>query len=185
MVYRIHYLFLLVGFLATPDQANAQSKHQKIKSALMSLSAVTGSWQVESKFTPRKGDPVIEQGQYIISWALDSTYLQWTGSLVNQATGKSRQFQCWITYDTKQHHYKQIYFYTRTDNQVVLKGTFNAVENKYITETTLHLSDGVTEVLRNELILKDGTHIQKSFARFDDAPEVQNFTATWVRLDTP
>lgn len=181
MVYQIKFLFLLVSFLTTVGQANAQSKHQEIKSALKSISAITGSWEVESKFIPRKGEPVLEKGHYNISWALDSTYLQWSATLINQTSGKSRQFQCWITYNTKEDLYKQTYFYTRTDNQVVLEGTYNAVENKYSTETTLHLSDGVTEVLRNELMLQDSVHTQTSYARFDDAPEVKNYTATWVR----
>lgn len=177
------YIALILVLSCAQKSTQAQSKHQQIKSALGAISNIIGRWNVESEFTPRTGNPVNEKGTYNIEWALDSTYIQWSAQMTNTSTGRVRQFQSWITYKVEDAQYHQIYFYTRTDRQIVTTGTFDINKRKLITTTTFTLPDGVTEVLRSEVSLNNNQEIeQSSYASFDQAPEIHNYQAKWMRI---
>ncbi len=160
----------------------AQSKHEKIKIKMKQLATLLGEWNVENEYTARDGSVRKEKGTYEVSWALDSTYFKWESRLTNTANGKKRQHISWITFDQDKDSYTQTYLYSKSAMQIIEHGHFDQPSLIYTTTTKLQLSDGVTELLRNEISLKDPNRlIYRSWAKFDEAAEVNNFTAVITR----
>lgn len=174
--------FLLLLCQSFPATIFAQSKHEKIKAQLKLIDRLVGKWEVETEYTSRTGEVRKEQGIYEVSWALDSTYLKWTGHLTNPETGRQWEYISWLTFDSEKEAYRQTYLYSRSANIITEYGHFDSAVKTLITTTTLHLPDGVTERLRNEVNLSKPDELTYlGFAKFDDAEEVNNFKVVMRR----
>lgn len=179
---KIIYILLLFSFLFS-NETFAQTRHAKIKNKMKLLKTLLGNWDVESEFTARSGNVRREKGVYEISWALDSTYFKWSGQLTNIKSKKKRKFICWITFDDKKNTFKQIFMYSKSATQIIALGRLDSTSLTYITHTKFQLSDGVTEILRNEISLKNPNQLEfKTWAKFDDALEVNNLNSILTRI---
>jgi len=174
--------FYLLFLLSIGGGVLAQSTHEEIKSRLMSLSPLVGDWNTESRYESRTGKVSIEKGTASISWALDSTYLKWTAETTNRETGRQREYMSWITFDKERNAYRQTYMYSRSANVIIEYGQWSPETRIFSTEVTLNLPDGTVEQLRNEIIFNESDKlVYKSWAKFDDAQAVQNYTSTMTR----
>lgn len=160
----------------------AQSAHEEIKGRLKVISSLLGNWTTESRYESRTGQVSIEKGSARISWALDSTYLQWTAETTNTETGRQREHISWITFDKEKNAYRQTYLYSRSANVIIEYGQWEPETKIFSTEVTLNLPDGTIEQLRNEISFKDSDKlVYESWAKFDDAEAVNNFTHKMTR----
>ncbi len=175
-----HIAFVVCVLLAS--LTTAQTMHNDIKSKLKVLSPLSGNWVVNTEMISRDGKLTKETGSYEITWALDSTYLRWTAMLRNSTGGLPRQFICWLTYDTEKSKYRLTYIYSRVSLMVVEFGDYDGEKKILSTTTTLNLPQG-DEYLRTELRQQDQNHFHfKSWSRFGDEGEFNDFSATLVRL---
>ena len=177
-IYTLLSVFFLFGY-----ESFAQTQHEKIKNRMHLLETMLGKWEVESEFTSRSGKVRREKGIYEFSWALDSTYFKWSGKLTNIENERKRTFVCWITWDEKKDAYVQTYLFSKSARQTTVYGQFDSTSLTYITHTTFQLSDGVTEILRNEISLKNPDQLNfAAWAKFDDALEVNNHNSVLNRI---
>ncbi len=175
--------FLVIATLLLTNSLCAQSRHDQIKAQLKQLTTLVGNWEVASRFESRSGEVRMEEGSAQISWALDSTYFQWSAQLVNVETGRQRKYISWITFDTKEEAYRQTYLYSRTDNIITNHGEWDPASQTLTSSLSLVLSDGTNELLRTELSLLDpNVLVSLSYAKFDDAEEVNNMQMTLKRM---
>ncbi len=166
-----------------PESLSAQTRHDQIKAQLKQLTTLVGNWEVASRFESRSGKVRMEEGSAQISWALDSTYFQWSAQLVNVETGRKRKYISWITFDTQEEAYRQTFLYSRTDNIITNHGKWDPASRTLTSFLSLILSDGTKELLRTELSLLDpNLLVSRSYAKFDDAAEVNNMEMTLKRI---
>lgn len=176
-------IFLSLILSSSSGAVLAQSTHEEIKDRLKRLSPLLGSWSVESKYESRNGALAIEKGMAQISWTLDSTYLKWTSTLTNSETGNQREYTSLITFDSSENAYRQTYFYSGSARIITEYGQWNEGRAILTTKATLNLPDGTVEQLRNEFSLEnDKRLIYLSWAKFDSAPEVNNFELIMTRV---
>ena len=140
---------LFVGLSA--NGLRAQSTNQEIKMKMKPFSEMIGEWHEESSYENREGKVSGEEGTISIAWALDSTYLRWEARITSKETGRKRQYSSWITYDTEQGQYRQIYLYSGSANVITEYGQWVEAGTVFTTTTVLNLPDGTTERLRNAL----------------------------------
>ena len=173
---------MLLTIVLVTTSIYAQTKHEKIKIKMKALEAMIGAWEVKSSYTDRSGSISESVGIHVVSWELDSTYFKWFAKMRNVKTGREREFVSWISYDQEIDQYRQTYLYSGSANQIVELGNVDLSKSMFITTTTLELSDGVTEFLRNEVSFKKPDQmIYVSWAKFDNAPPVNNYQSVMNR----
>jgi hypothetical protein len=155
-------LLLLLAFLA----GNVPTTKAKMRD----LSGLVGTWDAHTSFD--------EVGTYTISWALDSTYLQW-----HLALGK-RSMMIMLTYNPDSARYESTYFYNRSSLRVFETGAYDPAAHEFRTEAFIPREDGVRDehVRTITKFFGDTAITYTHFSRYSDqAAERNDFSATLRR----
>jgi hypothetical protein len=150
-----------------------------VKAKMRELAGFVGTWDARTTFHGRNGTPDShEVGTYTISWALDSTYLQWTISL-----GR-RSMLILLTYNPVSARYEQTYFYNGSALRVFETAEYDSVAREFRTVAFIPREDGVRDehVHTTTKFLADTAIIHEHFSRYSDqSTERNDFSATLRR----
>lgn len=145
------YLILLFLFVAITGNSIAQKSLTTLRQNMSTLASLPGTWHVTANEISPDGKKTALHGTYVISWALDSTYLRIAATLEEDVSLKKRGFECLVTYNPDSSQYELSYFYTRQAFRVFERGTWNAQSKIMTTRGTLVFGGGGRYYVHTEL----------------------------------
>jgi Protein of unknown function (DUF1579) len=179
---------LIASLLATPPCTNPrQPPRASITRAKMrALAGLVGVWDAQTVFHEKDGKTPEhrEIGTYTISWALDSSYLQWDLSLhARDNPAHTRHMMILQTYNPDSSRYEQTYFYKTSAMRVFETGTYDTVAREYRTAAFIPLEDGTRdEQVRTITKIGSDTVVYTHYSRHSNEPaEWNDFSAALVR----
>ena len=95
----MRYVIPIFFFIALSESCAAQKSLTALRQNMAVMASMPGAWQVIANEIAPDGKKTALHGTYLISWALDSTYLRIEASLEEDFSHKRRGFECLITYN--------------------------------------------------------------------------------------
>jgi hypothetical protein len=148
----MRYVILLL-FVAITQTAVAQKSLATLRQNMSVMASLPGTWHVTANEISPDGKKTALHGTYIISWALDSTYLRIAATLEENISHKKRAFECLVTYNPDSAQYELSYFYSRQAFRVFERGKWNAPSKIITTRGTLVFGGGGRYYVHTELNL--------------------------------